>query len=202
MKIVRAEFVRSCASLRECPSDGLPEIAVAGRSNVGKSSLLNRLVQQKGLAKTSGVPGKTQLINLFKITVGHKSSPAFYLVDLPGYGYARVSLTQREAWGALVEDYLTHRPTLRGLIVLVDIRHSPGLLDQQLFSWISSYKLRCLLVATKSDQMSRGQISGALLKIKASLPGLAMDQVILPFSSKTGEGRDAVLEHILHLLKD
>jgi len=202
MKIERAEFVRSCASLRDCPRDGLPEIALAGRSNVGKSSLLNCLVQQKGLAKTSGTPGKTRLINFFKITIGLKSPLVFYLVDLPGYGYASASFTQREAWAALVNDYLTHRPALRGLIVLMDIRHPPSLLDQQLLTWIGPDALPCVLVATKSDQLPRGRVASALGKIKDSLPGPAPNPVILPFSSKTAEGRDALLDKVVQLLKD
>lgn len=202
MKIERAEFVRSCASLRDCPRDGLPEIALAGRSNVGKSSLLNCLVKQKGLAKTSGTPGKTRLINFFKITLGLNSPLAFFLVDLPGYGYASASFTQREAWAALVNDYLTHRQALRGLIVLMDIRHPPSFLDQQLLTWVGPDTLRCVLVATKSDQLPRGRLASALSKIKDSLQGLAPSPIILPFSSKTGEGRDALLEKILQLLKD
>ena len=200
MKIERAEFVRSCADLRDCPEDGLFEIALAGRSNVGKSSLLNRLVQRKGLAKTSGTPGKTQLINFFKITLGLKSPLAFYLVDLPGYGYANVSFAQREAWAALVNDYLTHRPALRGLIVLMDIRHPPSLLDQRLLTWIDPDRLPCILVATKSDRLPRGRIASALGKIKDALPASGPRPVILPFSSKTGEGRDALLEKIVQLL--
>ena len=202
MKIERVEFVRSCASLRDCPRDELLEIALAGRSNVGKSSLLNCLVQQKGLAKISGTPGKTRLINFFKITLGLKSPLAFYLVDLPGYGYANASFAQREAWAALVNDYLTHRPALRGLIVLMDIRHPSSLLDQQLLTWIGSDTLPCILVATKSDRLPRGRLASALGKIKDSLPGSVPYPVILPFSSKTGEGRDALLEKIVHLLKD
>ncbi|MBI3595996.1 MAG: YihA family ribosome biogenesis GTP-binding protein [Nitrospirae bacterium] len=202
MKILSAEFIKSCARSEDCPKDGLLEIALAGRSNVGKSSLLNCLVQQKGLAKTSGTPGKTRLINFFKVTVGLKWPLAFYLVDLPGYGYASASFAQREAWGDLVNDYLTHRPALRGLIVLMDIRHPPSLLDQQLLTWIRSYTLPCILVATKSDQLPRGRLASALGKIKGSLPGSATPPIILPFSSKTGEGRDALLEKIVQLLKD
>ncbi|HTN42418.1 MAG TPA: ribosome biogenesis GTP-binding protein YihA/YsxC [Nitrospiria bacterium] len=202
MKIHGAEFVKSCASLRDCPTDGLPEIALAGRSNVGKSSLLNSLVRHKGLAKTSGTPGKTRLINFFKITVSIKSPAAFYLVDLPGYGYANVSLAQRQAWGDLVNDYLKHRPALRGLIVLLDIRLPPSLLDQQLITWIHSCRLRYILVATKSDQMPRGRLASALGQVKTSLPGIPAHQVILPFSSKTGQGRDSLLEEIAQFLKD
>jgi GTP-binding protein len=134
--------------------------------------------------------------------VSLKAPQAFYLVDLPGYGYANVSLAQRQAWGDLVNDYLTHRPALRGLIVLMDIRLPPSLLDQQLITWIHSYKLPGILVATKSDQLPRGRLASALGKIKTALPGVPAHQIIFPFSSKTGQGRDAVLEEIAKLLKD
>ncbi|MBI3994670.1 MAG: ribosome biogenesis GTP-binding protein YsxC, partial [Nitrospirae bacterium] len=140
MKILKAEFVKSCVALEDCPKDDLPEIAVVGRSNVGKSSLLNCLLQRKGLAKTSGTPGKTRLINFFKTTLGLNPPLTFYIVDLPGYGYANASKIRIADWGAMVENYLAHRTELQSLIVLLDIRREPGPLDQQLFSWLDSYK--------------------------------------------------------------
>ncbi len=202
MKILKAEFVKSCVQLSDCPKDDLAEIAVVGRSNVGKSSLLNCLLQRKGLAKTSGTPGKTRLINFFKITLGLNPPLMFYIVDLPGYGYANASMSQRAEWGAMVERYLAHRPALRGLIVLLDIRREPGLLDQQLLLWIDSYKTPCFLVATKSDQLPRSRQSTALQSIKASLPPSAENQEILLFSSKTGQGREALIGKIIKILRD
>lgn len=202
MRIERAEFVRSCTSLADCPVEGLLEIALAGRSNVGKSSLLNCLMQKKGLAKISGTPGKTRLINFFKITLRLKSPLAFYLVDLPGYGYAHVSLAQREAWGVFVNEYLTLRATLRGLIVLMDIRHPPGVLDQQMLTWVRSYRLPSILVATKADQVPRGRLASAISQMQGSIPGSAHLSSILPFSSKTGFGRESLLEKIVKLLRD
>jgi GTP-binding protein len=201
MKILTAEFVKSCVQLSDCPKDDLPEIAVVGRSNVGKSSLLNCLLQRKGLAKTSGTPGKTRLINFFKTSLGLNPPLTFYIVDLPGYGYANASMTQRAEWGAMVENYLAHRPTLRGLIVLLDIRREPGPLDQQLLLWIDAYKIPSFLVATKSDQVPRSRQSTALQHIQTSLPPSAENQEILLFSSKTGQGREDLIGKIIQILQ-
>jgi GTP-binding protein len=201
MKIQKAEFVKSCATLEDCPTDGLPEIALVGRSNVGKSSLLNCLLQRKGLAKTSGTPGKTRLINFFKTAFSLTPPMTFYIVDLPGYGYADASMTQRAAWGALVEDYLMHRPTLRSLILLLDLRRIPGPLDQQLFFWTDAYQTPVILVATKSDQLPKGQQSPALRKIQSALPTSISDHEIVLFSSKTGQGREALLREIIKSVK-
>lgn len=202
MKILKAEFVKSCATLEDCPTDGLSEIALVGRSNVGKSSLLNCLLQRKGLAKTSGTPGKTRLINFFKATVSLNPPFVFYIVDLPGYGYADVSMTQRATWGALVEKYLAHRPPLHRLILLLDIRRIPGPLDQQLLSWTDSYQIPVLLIATKSDQLPKGQQSLALEKIKAAMPSSIADREILLFSSKTSQGREELFKKIIRILRD
>jgi GTP-binding protein len=201
MKILNAEFVKSCVQLSDCPKDDLPEIAVVGRSNVGKSSLLNCLFQRKGLAKTSGTPGKTRLINFFKVALGLNPPLTFYIVDLPGYGYANAPMIQRAEWGAMVENYLAHRSALRGLIVLLDIRREPSALDQQLLLWIDSYKTPCFLVATKSDQLPRSRQPTALLSMRASLPLSTEKQEILLFSSMTGQGREALIGHILKTLQ-
>ncbi|MBI3609296.1 MAG: YihA family ribosome biogenesis GTP-binding protein [Nitrospirae bacterium] len=202
MRIDKAEFLKSCTALEQCPKDGLPEIAIVGRSNVGKSSLLNCLLQRKGLAKVSGTPGKTRLINFFKVTLGPNPPVVFYMVDLPGYGYAKVSIAQRAAWGAVVENYLLHRPTLRCVIVLLDIRHDPSPLDQQLLSWMDSYKIPSFLVATKSDQLTKGRQPAALREIRQLLSPSNTASEILPFSSKTGEGREALLKKIVQILQD
>jgi GTP-binding protein len=202
MKIQGAEFIRSCSTLDDCPSNGLPEIALVGRSNVGKSSLLNCLLQRKGLAKTSRTPGKTRLINFFRVTMNLKRPLRFYLVDLPGYGYADVSMAQQEAWGRLVERYLIDRPTLQRLIVLLDIRRIPGSLDHQLMQWIGTYRTPILLVVTKSDQIPRGRQAQALEQIRASLPSNVSNKDIHLFSSKTGQGRDSLLTHIVQILQN
>ena len=181
MKTIRAEFVVSAAAPAQFPRDGLPEIAFAGRSNVGKSSLLNRLVGQKGLAVTSKTPGRTRRVNFFRI------DRQAYFVDLPGYGYAAAPKSLRETWGELVESYLRDRAELRGVIFLLDVRHEPterdlemrGLLDETPLSWIP--------VVTKSDKVSanqRGRLIGRIAKgLSLTDPGL-----VIAFSATTGEG--------------
>jgi GTP-binding protein len=201
MKIQGAEFIKSCATLDDCPPNGLPEIALVGRSNVGKSSLLNCLLQRKGLAKTSRTPGKTRLINFFRVTMNLNRPLKFYLVDLPGYGYADVSMAQQEAWGRLVERYLVDRPTLQRLIVLLDIRRIPGPLDRQLMQWIETYRTPILLVVTKSDQLPRGRQAQALQQIRSSLPPTVSNEDIQLFSSKTGQGRDELLTRIVKIIQ-
>ena len=202
MKIHEALFLKSCSAIEDCPTDGLPEIAIAGRSNVGKSSLLNQLLKSKGLAKTSATPGKTRLINYFKVKLGPNPPLSFYFVDLPGYGYAKVSATDRDEWSRRVNRYLASRTTLCGLVVLLDIRRDPSPLDQQLLLWNEHYRIPCLLVATKSDQLPRGRQKEVLRKIQEALPPSASGLDILPFSSKTAEGREALLRKIFQILKD
>lgn len=201
MKIQTAEFLKSCTTVEDCPTNDFSEIAFVGRSNVGKSSLLNCLLQQKGLAKVSRTPGKTQLINFFKVTFDSHPPIPFYMVDLPGYGYAKVSAAQRAMWGGSVEDYLTHRPVLRCLIVLFDIRREPSPLDRQLLLWLDHHRIPYGLVATKSDQVSRGDRTAALRAIKEALSPSPAAQDILLFSSKTGEGREALLQKIVQVLR-
>lgn len=201
MKIVEAEFIKSCAREEDFPAEGIPEIAVVGRSNVGKSSLINQLVRRKGLAKTSGTPGKTRLINFFKILIGGSSGGVFHLVDLPGYGYARVSKMERAEWGSLVEKYITGRAALKAVIVLMDIRRPPGPLDRQLMAWLESHQIPGIVVTTKSDQVSRSARGGALRAIQASLPAGFNPGELLSFSAKTGEGREDLLHRMDEILK-
>ena len=163
MKIHSAEFLLSASTIRQFPAATLPEIAFAGRSNVGKSTLINSLLNRKKLVKTSGTPGKTQLINFFKI------NDQFYFVDLPGYGYARVPETVRRKWQNLVEDYLSERKTLRNVVLLIDCRHNPTLQDRQLLEWLEYYQRPSLIVASKIDKLKRGQVQKNLNKIKYDL---------------------------------
>jgi len=200
MKILKAKFVKSCARLEDCPTDGLPEIAFAGRSNVGKSSLLNKLLHQKGLAKISRTPGKTRLINYFEVLLAPIPREPFYMVDLPGYGYAKASADQQASWGKLVEHYLRGRPELREVIVLLDIRREPSALDQQLLSWTEHYRLPISMVVTKLDKVSRGGRPAALRSIQNRFPPFASDLEVLPVSSLTGEGCDTLLQKIVHTL--
>ena len=186
--------------MEDCPTDGIPEIAFAGRSNVGKSSLINKMLHQKGLAKTSRTPGKTRLINYFEVLLAPIPRQPFYMVDLPGYGYAKASADQQASWGKLVEHYLRGRPALREVIVLLDIRRGPGALDQQLLSWTEHYRLPIFMVATKLDQIPRGGRPAALRSIQNKFPPFASNLEVLPVSSLTGEGCNALLQKIVRTL--
>src|SRR5687767_15255983 len=148
MKIVSAEFVKSAYERLHYPNDGRPEIAFLGRSNVGKSSLLNSLLNRKGLARTSNTPGRTQSINFFLV------NDSFYFVDLPGYGFAKVSKSMRADWGKMAEEYLSNRQELALCIQLVDSRHKPSRLDIQLYEWLVFNQKPFIIVATKSDKLS------------------------------------------------
>ncbi|HEX6125947.1 MAG TPA: ribosome biogenesis GTP-binding protein YihA/YsxC [Pyrinomonadaceae bacterium] len=180
MKVRSAEFVKSAFERRHWPQDAIPEIAFLGRSNVGKSSLINSLLQRKGLARTSNTPGRTQSINFFLI------NDSFYFVDLPGYGFAKVSKSMRQDWGKMAEDYLTDRSTLALCVQLVDSRHPPTSLDLQLHEWLMFNETDHIIVATKSDKLSSNELSKQLRLIRAEIKGTK----VIPYSSKTGKGRD------------
>lgn len=188
MKIKCAEFVTSAVKAADYPAGELPEVALAGRSNVGKSSLLNKLVNRRGLARTSNTPGRTRLINFFRVN-------DFHLVDLPGYGYAKVPLQERENWRKMVEGYLNTRKNLKGVVMLVDSRHPPTAQDVQMYDWMKCYGVRAVVVATKADKNSRSRLLQSLKTIRAALP-LAEGDPLLPFSSETGQGREELLEII------
>lgn len=193
MEIKKATFVTSMARYGSFPGRGLPQIAVAGRSNVGKSSLINRLCQTKNLAKTSSTPGKTRLINVFLI------NQDFHLIDLPGYGYAKVSKKEQDSWGRMMQEYFEQAESLRLVLHLVDIRHAPSEGDKQMNAFLYQSGIPFRVVATKADKLSRAQ-RGAML------PRLARDLAvqpweIIPVSSQTGEGRDGLLQAIVEGLK-
>ena len=190
MKIISAEFIKSAFNETHWTSDGLPEIAFLGRSNVGKSSLLNSLLQRKGLARTSNTPGRTQSINFFLI------NESFYFADLPGYGYARVSKTMRQDWGKMAEQYLAERGELALSIQLVDSRHEPTQLDRQLHEWLVYHRKNHLIVATKADKLSSIKLRKSLQEIERSLPGSGL----IAYSALTGKGRDAVWREIAEAL--
>ena len=187
MKVRSAEFVKSAFERRHWPVGALPEIAFLGRSNVGKSSLINSLLQRKGLARTSNTPGRTQSINFFLINEG------FYFVDLPGYGFAKVSKTMRQDWGKMAEDYLANRDSLALCIQLVDSRHKPTALDLQLHEWLVFHDTNHIVVATKSDKLSSNELSKQVRLIKSEMKGTK----VLVYSSKTGKGRDEVWSAII-----
>ena len=163
MKIHSAEFLLSASATSQFPAATLPEIAFAGRSNVGKSTLINSLLNRKKLVKTSATPGKTQLINFFKV------NDQFYFVDLPGYGYAKVPESVRRKWQNLVEAYLSERETLKNVVLIIDCRHNPTLQDRQLLEWLEYYQRPSLILASKIDKLKRGQVQKHLQKIKHDL---------------------------------
>ena len=163
MKIHSAEFLLSASTTRQFPAATLPEIAFAGRSNVGKSTMINSLLNRKKLVKTSATPGKTQLINFFKV------NDQFYFVDLPGYGYAKVPKGVQRKWQNLVEAYLSERETLRNVVLIIDCRHSPTVQDRQLLEWLEYYQRPSLIVASKIDKLKRGQVQNNLEKIQRDL---------------------------------
>jgi GTP-binding protein len=186
MKITSAEFVKSAFERTHWTIDGRPEISFLGRSNVGKSSLLNSLLSRKGLARTSNTPGRTQSINFFLV------NERFYFADLPGYGYAKVSKTMRSDWGKMAEQYLAERDELVLSIHLVDSRHAPTELDRQLHEWLTVNQKEQIIVATKADKLSNNELTKSLTAIEKALPGVK----IVPFSARTGKGRDAVWSEI------
>ena len=181
MIIKKAEILLSAVKKEHYPDTLGPEIAFAGKSNVGKSSMINAMLNRRKLARTSSEPGKTQTINFYNI------NDQFNFVDLPGYGYARVSKTEKDKWGKMIETYLTSRPQLREVILLVDIRHEPGKNDQQMYEWIKSFDFTGYVIATKADKLSRSQQMKAIAVIKKTLD-IKDNNLILPFSSSSKAG--------------
>jgi len=179
------EFLKSVYALNQLPEDNLPEVAFAGRSNVGKSSLINRLINRKGLVKVSAKPGKTQSLNFFVV------DQRLYLVDLPGYGFARVSKELRAEWGELITGYLGDRAPLRCVVVIIDIRHPLKEQDHDLVTWLRDRQIPWLAVYTKADKLSRNEQSRQAAALDAALT-IAPGQRVL-FSAKTGEGRENLI---------
>lgn len=183
MKVNQAEFIISAVGPSQYPEDALPEIALAGRSNVGKSSLINCLISRKNLARTSSQPGKTQTLNYYKI------NQDLYFVDLPGYGYAKVSKTKREQWGKFIESYLMNRETLRLVMQLVDLRHPPSKDDQAMYEWLRHNDVPVIVVATKADKIPKSRWPKHIKIVRETL---GMDKGVQPlmFSSELGLGKD------------
>jgi GTP-binding protein len=181
MRVSSAEFIKSAVDPEHFPRGGKPEFAFAGRSNVGKSSLLNRLLNRKGLAKTSATPGKTQTINFFDI------NKSIYFVDLPGYGYAKVPKDLKIQWNILMHQYLTGREPLKLVVQLLDARHAPQKNDIEMINLLDEAEVPTLIAATKIDKLSRSQRAQSLAQIREVLD-LDEDALIVPFSSVTGEG--------------
>lgn len=195
IKNVNLETV--CGITSKLPENLLPEIAFAGKSNVGKSSLINGLMNRKALARTSAQPCKTQTINFYHV------NDAFYLVDLPGYGYAKVSVELKEKWGKLVERYLQESKQLRAVFLLIDIRHEPGANDQRMYEWIVHQGYDPIIIATKLDKINRSQVQKHLKMVRSGL-GAKPETRILPYSAITKQGREEIwdlMEELLELEK-
>lgn len=194
MQINKSELEAVAVKAAQYPEAGVPEIAFAGRSNVGKSSLLNLLTRRKNLARVSGSPGKTRTINFYRI------NDEFRIVDLPGYGYARVSKSESEKWGAMMEGYLESREGLLKVIQLVDIRHKPSAQDVQMYEYLKYYNLDGIVVATKADKVSSNQRSKNISEIRKTL-GMSKDDKVIPVSAPKRSGHDILLGEIEQLLE-
>ena len=193
--IIKSEYVTSAVSRKTCPEELLPEIVFVGRSNVGKSSLINSLTNRKSLARTSGTPGKTQTINFFRVTLKISDDRReFYLVDLPGYGYAKTSKTNRRLWAKFIDEYLSSRRNIKFVCQLIDMRHPPMESDLKSFASLVEKNLPVLVVATKSDKLGKTERQKHLAAIKNSL-GIDAES-ILPYSSTKNEGRSDLLDVI------
>ena len=192
MIITSAEFVKSAAKPSHYPTEALPEIAFTGRSNVGKSSLINTLINRKHLVKTSSTPGRTQLINFFII------NKAISFVDLPGFGYARVPESVRKSWGPMIETYLTTRNMLKGVVLIMDIRRIPGMLELNFIEWLHHFNIPSILILTKSDKLSKIKQKNKHLAIAKAL-SINEEELIL-FSAKSRMGKDNVWDAIDRLI--
>ena len=193
IKNVNLETV--CGITSKLPENTLPEIAFAGQSNVGKSSLINGLLNRKSLARTSSQPGKTQTINFYNI------NEALYFVDLPGYGYAKVSKDVQEKWGVMIENYLQTSKQLKAVFLLIDIRHEPSANDKNMYEWVVYNGYDPIIIATKLDKIKRSQVQKQLKLIRQGL-NVKPGTTILPFSSQTKQGRDEIWAMIESLISD
>ncbi len=189
MKIRSVNLETVCGITSTLPDNQLVEIAFAGRSNVGKSSLINTLINRKAYARTSQQPGKTQTINFYNI------NEALYFVDLPGYGYAKVSQDTLQKWGKMIDNYLETSKVLRLVFLLVDIRHKPNQNDKQMYDWCVNYGFNPIIIATKEDKIKRSQKQKQVKQIKEAL-GVVEGTPVIPFSSLTRNGRDEIWEYI------
>lgn len=193
MNVFQADFIKSAAKPKDYPPPGLPEVAFVGRSNVGKSSLINVLAGRKGLVRTSSTPGRTQLINFFDI------NGILTLVDLPGYGYAKAPPALRKQWGPMIENYLAQRESLKAVVLILDIRREPSDGDLQMLNWLETYNIPPIIVLTKCDKLSKneqakqkGLIAAAIKRDKGML---------LPFSALSKDGRDGIWGEIFNVLE-
>lgn len=190
MKVVSAEYIASAVKLSQCPAMSLPEVVLIGRSNVGKSSLINAFVNRKGLAKTSSQPGKTRTMNFYRI------NGSFYIVDLPGFGYAKVSLEERRSWERMTEEFFRKRESIKGALLILDPRRDLGEEEAGVLEWLDSHGIARTIVFTKIDKLSKNQLSARMAKIKKTIP---FERPVL-FSAATGEGKIALGKRIDEML--
>ncbi|MFC5542230.1 MAG: ribosome biogenesis GTP-binding protein YihA/YsxC [Bacilli bacterium] len=181
MKISQVEMVISAVKPEQYPDDGLPEFALAGRSNVGKSSFINKMLNRKSLARTSSKPGKTQTLNFYKI------NNELFFVDVPGYGYAKVSKKEREAWGKMIERYLTGRSVLKAVVLIVDLRHPPTGDDRMMYDFLKYYNIPTIVVATKADKIPKGKWDKHKKVVRETLE-MDKEEPLILFSAETGVG--------------
>ena len=195
MEIKQSDFIISAVAASQYPKDDFPEVAFVGKSNVGKSSLINALTNRRKLAKVSGTPGKTRLVNFFLI------NKSVYFVDLPGYGYAKISREQQKTWGKMIESYLQGRRTLRKFVLLVDSRHKPTEDDIIMHNWIKHYGVECIVVATKVDKLTKSEIAKSQKLIKETLEFEPNDKLVyISSSKKTGmqELIDTIFDELIN----
>ncbi|AWB45741.1 YihA family ribosome biogenesis GTP-binding protein [Paenibacillus sp. CAA11] len=195
MKVNKAEFIISAVRPDQYPVDALPEIALAGRSNVGKSSLINRMIARKNLARTSSTPGKTQHLNYYRI------NDDLYFVDVPGYGFAKVSKSLRQVWGKMIETYLTEREPLKLVLQVIDLRHPPSKDDELMYDWLKHHNIPVCVVATKADKIPKSRWQKHLKVVKEGLMLRAGDELVM-FSSEEGVGKDELWGVISRYMED
>ncbi|WP_027964618.1 ribosome biogenesis GTP-binding protein YihA/YsxC [Halalkalibacillus halophilus] len=193
MKVTNAEIVISAVKKEQYPDEGLPEIALAGRSNVGKSSFINKLINRKNLARTSSKPGKTQTLNFYRI------NDRIMFTDVPGYGYAKVSKTEREKWGKMMEEYFQAREELRMTVMIVDLRHTPTKDDIMMYNFLKYFELKVMVVATKMDKVKKAQVQKHLKIVRKEL-NLAEGDELIGFSAETAQGKDEAWKVIKSVL--
>lgn len=195
MKIVKSELETVAVKPAQYPSEDVPEIAFAGRSNVGKSSLLNLITGRKSLARVSGSPGKTRTINFYLC------NDEFRIVDLPGYGYAKVSRSESEKWGKMMESYLENRKNLLKVVQLVDIRHKPSAQDVQMYDYLKYFGLDGIVIATKADKVSKNEMVKCIKEIRNTL-GMEKEDIVIPCSALKKSGHDELLNVVYELLQN
>ena len=183
MKVTSAEIIISAVKPAQYPVEMMPEFALAGRSNVGKSSFINKMLQRKNLARTSSKPGKTQTLNFYLI------NEQFHFVDVPGYGFAKAPKSERDAWGRMIETYMTSRQQLKAVVLIVDLRHPPSKDDVSMYNYLKEQEIRCIIIASKADKIPKGKWQKHMKIVKDTLQLDPNDPIVL-FSSETGEGRD------------